>query len=200
MPTGLHNAYSEIVPDLRNMQQAGIGPEIGGVGEPCAVSTRSTKAHRSYHCKPLTRERLAIFFARVSVQPSGCWLYAALNGKGYGVYGGEMAHRVTYEWFVGPIEEGLHIDHLCFVKACVNPAHLEAVTLVENNRRSNVWVRTGRCFNGHTLTPENIYHYRSGARGPQRTCRTCRLKSRQRWINRARIGAQPTSHRLWKAS
>ena len=75
--------------------------------------------------------------------PGGCWLWtASLNNRGYGRFGptGQRklvrAHRWAYEAVVGPIPDGLVIDHLCGVKRCVNPAHLEPVTNFENLRRA----------------------------------------------------------------
>lgn len=137
-----------------------------------------------------TAHALTRFFGRVRPDESGCWEWTgAVNGKGYGVFCGEMAHRVTYSWFVGQIPSGLHIDHLCFNRWCVNAAHMEAVTVAENTRRGNIWNRTGRCFAGHRLTPDNIYYYRNGARGIQRTCRRCRIRSRNSWVAR-RTGRQ----------
>ena len=71
----------------------------------------------------------------------GCWIWQRFVGThGYGVgydEGGQrLAHRIYYEREHGSIPTGLHVDHLCGVKVCVNPAHLEAVTQAENNQRS----------------------------------------------------------------
>jgi hypothetical protein len=85
--------------------------------------------------------------ARVRVDESGCWIFTgALSTSGYGRVGrGARAeglaqtHRVTYEHLVGPIPEGLDIDHLCRVRACCNPAHLEPVTRRENCLRGARW-------------------------------------------------------------
>lgn len=80
-----------------------------------------------------------------------CWRWTGSLIRGYGHIGireddGKWhlrrAHRVAYELLVGPIPEGLTIDHLCNVKHCVNPAHLEPVTTQENTRRRDV--RMGR--------------------------------------------------------
>ena len=81
-----------------------------------------------------------------------------------------QAHRVVYEALVGPIPDGLWIDHLCRNRSCVNPDHLEPVTPKENIRRG---VKSKRnwtaCPKGHTYTPDNTYWRPTG----QRRCRDC---------------------------
>ncbi len=84
----------------------------------------------------------ARFWSKVAVTPS-CWLWTPrLDRDGYGhiQIGQHMkrAHRVAYEWIAGAIPEGLTLDHLCSVRHCVNPAHLEPVTAEENVRRAAV--------------------------------------------------------------
>lgn len=86
------------------------------------------------------RERL---MERVQVDDNGCWIYTGATTNGYGVIGlgrrsdgTRQTHRVAYELFVGPIPDGLHLDHLCRVTLCCNPEHLEPVTQAENNLRS----------------------------------------------------------------
>jgi len=75
-----------------------------------------------------------------TVTVAGCWEWAGTRQpSGYGAIYVEgrilRTHRVSYELLVGPIPEGLHLDHLCRNKACFNPEHLEPVTHVENMRR-----------------------------------------------------------------
>lgn len=88
--------------------------------------------------KGTARERFEI---KVDVLPSGCWeWHGSLNGRGYGLFTDESggcvrAHRWAYEHYVGPIAPGLTLDHLCADKRCVNPAHLEPVTALENYAR-----------------------------------------------------------------
>lgn len=117
--------------------------------------------------------------------PGGCWLWTDFLARGYGriSIGGRMvrAHRFAYELLVGPVPEGLEIDHLCRVRHCVNPAHLEPVTHAENLRRSDsisaVYARRDRCASGHEFTAENTY-VRAGG---HRDCRACnRERQRQR--------------------
>jgi HNH endonuclease len=123
-----------------------------------------------------------------------CWLWtASLDMTGYGQFVADTsgpvmrpikAHRFAYEDLVGPIPEGFEVDHLCKVKACVNPAHLEAVTPYVNNMRSDsaaaVNARKTRCIRGHELNG------RVGERW--RRCRTCANADNKRY--RARKSAE----------
>lgn len=104
-------------------------------------------------------------------------------GRGYGVfwYKGKRwgAHRCSHDMFVGPIREGLTIDHLCRNTLCVNPFHIEVVTIQENVRRSNGIsaenARKTRCKRGHPFTEENTVRHGDG----RRECRECRrMRSR----------------------
>lgn len=80
------------------------------------------------------------FWSNVQVGPD-CWLWRRLPNKfGYGRFANRagvmvLAHRFAYELVVGPIPEGLVLDHLCETPACVRPEHLEPVTNSENVRR-----------------------------------------------------------------
>ena len=88
------------------------------------------------------------------------------NGRG----GTMLVHRAAYEVQVGPIPEGLTIDHLCRNKLCINTDHLEPVTRAENNRRAAA-AKT-HCKHGHPLSGENL-RIKQRARGTQRECATC---------------------------
>jgi hypothetical protein len=71
---------------------------------------------------------------------SGCWLWGGGwdSGNGYGKVWwcrAAMAHRVVYEVLVGPIPEGLVLDHGCRTRPCCNPDHLEPVTVAVNTNR-----------------------------------------------------------------
>lgn len=90
-----------------------------------------------------------------------CWTWhGALNAYGYGRFQQGMAHRVSYELSVGAIPEGLVLDHLCRNTVCVNPAHLEPVTIGENVLRGvnppAVNARKTHCIRGHLLSPDNL--------------------------------------------
>ena len=129
---------------------------------------------------PTIEER---FWRRVKVAgPASCWLYlGGVTSAGYGAFyrAGQkqiLAHRWVYELLVGPIPEGLTIDHLCKQKRCVNPAHLQAVSLVENVMRGNALpalnARKTHCPVGHPYDLVNTYFYR----GRNRKCRICGAK------------------------
>jgi len=107
-------------------------------------------------------------------EETGCWLWtASKNNVGYGhvhIDGQtRLVHRVSYRTFVGEIPDGLVLDHLCRVRHCFAPQHLEPVTQAENVRRGVRSIRT-HCPNGHEFTEANTYLY-----GPRanRHCRTC---------------------------
>lgn len=140
--------------------------------------------------KPV-RERL---LARVVVEPNGCWRWTgALNPGGYGRITVEgrtrPAHRIAYELLIGPIPEGLSIDHLCRTPACVNPEHMEPVPIRENILRGNnppaTNARKTHCKNGHPFAGENLVLRPDG----HRECQTCAKAYRAIWLAARRDAA-----------
>lgn len=112
---------------------------------------------------------------------TGCWEWTACRTPaGYGQFYFEgrrnnFAHRAAYIMLVGPIPDDKVIDHLCKVRHCCNPAHLEPVTQRENLIRGDGFsgnARSDSCPNGHPYTPENMYVRPKGP--PRRECLTCR--------------------------
>jgi hypothetical protein len=106
-----------------------------------------------------------------------CWLWTGwLDRAGYGLVMDDCkkraAHRVAYELHRGEIPEGLTIDHLCRVPRCVNPDHLEAVTMGENVRRAGPATKT-HCKNGHPFNEANTYLRVNRSNGGKRQCREC---------------------------
>lgn len=131
------------------------------------------------------------FWARVNRDlDTGCWLWTGpLNHAGYAAFRvpgktTTTGHRHAYEVMVEPIPAGLELDHLCRVRACVNPAHLEPVTHAENMRRAAA-VRTS-CTNGHAYSDRDVTP--EGAR----QCQTCRADRNREFVQRRRrLGLQP---------
>lgn len=159
----------------------------------CARHLRQLGPDTSPHVRK-RRSPLGCFWAKVDKNGpawSGtpCWLW--LGAKNHGGYGQAKkpsgrrggftvsAHRLAYELFVGAIPAKLEIDHLCRNRACVNPAHLEAVTHRVNDLRgisfSAVNAKKTHCNNGHEFTPEN-----TRLEGQGRRCLACRRARNQR--------------------
>lgn len=115
---------------------------------------------------------------------TGCWEWtASVRPNGYGQFNlvgvTRYAHRAAYTLLAGPIPNGFHLDHLCRVRHCVNPDHLEPVTQQENIRRG-VEVRT-TCRKGHLYNEANTLRHANGAR----FCGECkRQRSRATYASR----------------
>ncbi len=127
----------------------------------------------------------ARFWARVDVrQPDQCWEWPGhIMDNGYGQFAPHrlvmLAHRFAYQDCAGQIPAGFEIDHLCRNRACVNPAHLEAVTRSENIRRALPFrPPKTHCVHGHPLTADNVYT--NGTRSWCRACRAARSAERYR--------------------
>lgn len=129
---------------------------------------------------------------KIEISDSGCWLWTmSVGSPGYGnAWDGTKvitAHRYAYTWVVGPIPGGLVLDHLCGVRRCVNPTHLEPVTQGENLRRAGLHepgpIRTDCPIHGTEFM--RVYRNRQRAVGVQGVCRECE-NVRQR-ARRARL-------------
>jgi hypothetical protein len=119
------------------------------------------------------------FWAKVH-KTEGCWVWTAPTNGGYGHIAIDgrcrMAHRVAYEWSVGPIPAGLVIDHLCRNRACVNPAHMEVVThqvnILQGTGASASAARRTHCPQGHLLDGRKSVG--------SRYCKTCNRERERR--------------------
>ncbi len=133
---------------------------------------------------------------------TGCWLWTAGSQFGYGrIWQNDtkrmaLAHRVAYEILVGPVPDGLQLDHLCRQRCCVNPAHLEPVTGTENQRRMPREIRKrprpacrkAFCKHGHAMTPDNIFIYEWG-NATMRACCACRVARQKKYDAIKAMGA-----------
>ena len=136
-----------------------------------------------------TTERFNSKIERIT--ESGCWIWTGCaNELGYGmmviknnsIWKTTFVHRFSYQLHKGEIPNGFQIDHLCMVKCCVNPNHLELVTAKENTHRAIKFGIGGavtkanktHCPKGHQYSGENLYIYPNG----YRECRICRKENK----------------------
>ena len=136
-----------------------------------------------------TTPLLGRLVSRIEFGADGCWRWTgSRQPSGYGqIQTGthanpriELTHRVSYRLLVGDIPQDCEIDHLCRVRSCLCPDHLEAVTHRENWARS-LAISVGyalaiQCIRGHRFTLENTYVRPDG----KRNCRTCRREYRRK--------------------
>lgn len=152
----------------------------------CSIVECSKPVHKRGWCQmhytrwlrkgtPHVVSRVEDFWSKIHRDGSGCWIWTGRidaqrrPSGGYPRFKGMWAHRFSYELLVGPIPEGLTIDHLCFRASCVNPSHLEPVTRGENTRRAMEHHRKSHCPAGHEFTEANTYLNPHG----HRLCRAC---------------------------
>lgn len=125
------------------------------------------------------------FLEKITIDSSECWIWNSVkDAGGYGLFrvNGKWVktHRYTFEMAGGTLNESLVIDHLCKVRECCNPHHLEQVTMGENTRRGNAVknrkaqaATITKCVQGHEFTPDNTYEYKG-----RRMCKACRASRR----------------------
>jgi len=117
--------------------------------------------------------------ARIQADEHGCWLWLGGHSQGYAQIWYKnpaeprrrsyRGHRLTYLLLIGDVGPGLVLDHLCGVRGCINPGHLEPVTIEENSRRAGLAKRRDECSQGHPLAGKNLYVKPDGSR----RCRKC---------------------------
>jgi hypothetical protein len=142
-------------------------------------NTTGTSWNKGIRVPPIER----ILSRTIEDPTSSCWIFqGSLTIGGYGrvgIAGGKsyrVTHRVTYEHFIATIPDGLELDHLCRVRACCNPWHLEPVTHAENCRRAEAYgervahrYAKTHCKRGHPYSGDNLKVTAQGTR----KCRTC---------------------------
>lgn len=163
-------------------RQCAAGHEYVGWCRPCNAAAARRYRARHYVAKPprvwVIRPALERFVEKVDAT-GDCWEWTGTRSLGYGRFMVSndrhmtWAHRAAWELLVGPIPDGLQLDHLCRNRGCVNPDHLEPVTSRLNTLRSPIGAgakaRVTHCPAGHEYTAENTRRSKRN----QRTCRAC---------------------------
>lgn len=153
---------------------------------------------------PINREFLTRIFSKIKVSTENfynddpCWEWTGhINDAGYGTLRVRRhplprqvfrAHRIVYEHFVDIIPDGMYCDHLCRVRHCVNPAHIEIVTHQENDRRGlgicGINARKTHCKQGHPLEGDNLILVKTSRNTDGRACRECQRENGKKSFQR----------------
>lgn len=181
---------------------------------PCVVDGCESRVHAGRMCKPHYRRFKKYGDPLASAPPprrvdaygrwlanvdktDTCWLWTGgLWASGYGRFWFDgrtvLAHRWSYEHHVGPIQKGRQLDHLCRVRECVRPDHLEPVSARENLMRGETRAAANavktHCPQGHPYDEENTYRDKRG----RRSCNICRREASKRQQAQKRLERQKT--------
>ena len=177
-------AYAVVVCDCGVRKTVSVDDLTSGKTKSCGCLRRDTSRDRARPLAEKFWEKVnkdgPIPAYRLDFDP--CWIWtAAVNAKGYGVMGvkkgSTLAHVISYNLHVGHVPSGMQIDHLCRVRNCVNPNHLEVVTPRVNVNRgfgpTAIHARKTHCPKGHPYSGENLYLYIGGIHKGNRQCRIC---------------------------
>lgn len=174
-PVKCRNGHAMTPANTATRRGGSLRPRCRECNRAASARHREKLARRTGHVR-----RTAWIDAVLAMLPtSGCvlWPGARLDRGGYALscVGRRtvVAHRRVYELVVGPIPAEMELDHLCRVRRCVNPAHMEPVTSQENSARAveatYSYDPRKTCRNGHPKTAENVYRSATG----DTTCRPC---------------------------
>jgi len=164
-----------------------------GCGNPPRAQSRFIKGHNG-------RRPMEVRFWEKVDKADDCWLWVGgKSSAGYGTFNlgdqkYDYAHRVAYRLMVGSIPEGLVLDHLCRVRHCCNPNHLEPVVQLENVRRGQgVFEFAGRCMSGkHQIDRPSDYRLIDGGR----RCLACDRDDRRRRYQLVKAAAHQMNMRV----
>ncbi len=137
-----------------------------------------------------TKKQLKRFWGATKFTRS-CWIFQTVNSLGYGgisFYGKlRSAHRVSYEWFNGPIPKKFEVHHSCENKACVNPAHLEAMSRTDHVQtflHKNPQTIKTHCPKGHPYSGDNLKVIKRSNGWKNRICVSCaKARKHKNWVD-----------------